>query len=106
MLSDATTWTAAVDKVMSGLPFEVVQSTSDEAVALKKHAKEGLDSHHSPDTFHVQHDLVKGTSLPLRSRARRATEALVKAIAAVRKAGEMLAESKRTHRRRGRPKTM
>ncbi len=104
MLSDATTWTAAVDKVMSGLPFEVVQSTSDEAVALKKHAKEGLDSHHSPDTFHVQHDLVKGTSLPLRSRARRATEALVKAIAAVRKAGEMLAESKRTHRRRGRPK--
>ena len=84
---DAETWTSVVGKVVFGLLFKVVQSTSDEAVALKKHAKKGLDAHHSPDTFHVQHDLVRGTSLPLRSRERRATKALVKAMAALRKTG-------------------
>jgi len=101
---DASTWTTVMEKAMLELPFKVVQSTSDEAVALKKHAREGLDSHHSPDLFHVQHELVKGTSLVLRGRERRATEALVKALGAVRKAAEKLSKSKSKRRHRDGPK--
>jgi len=60
------------------LPVEVVQSTSDEGRGLLCHVKNGLEAHHSPDVFHVQRELVKGTSLALASKKRQAEETVAK----------------------------
>src|SRR4051794_3064453 len=65
---DAASWTTQLTTALEGLPVEVVQATSDEAKGLLAHAREGLGAHHSPDSFHVQHDLSKATSLPLRAQ--------------------------------------
>ena len=65
---DALSWTTQLTTALEGLPVEVVQVTSDEAKGLLAHAREGLGAHHSPDLFHVQHDLSKATSLPLRAQ--------------------------------------
>src|SRR3954454_14776820 len=65
---DAASWTTQLTTALEGLPVEVVQVTSDEAKGLLAHARDGLGAHHSPDLFHVQHDLSKATSLPLRSQ--------------------------------------
>ena len=95
---DADTWTTAVNKALSGLPVDVVQATSDDARALKKHAKEGLQAHSSPDIFHVQHELVKAMSLPLKRRQRDAERAVERAKAAVIGANKKLAQSKKKGR--------
>ena len=95
---DADTWTAAMNKALKGLPFDVVQATSDDAKALKKHAKDGLQAHRSPDLFHVQHELVKGLSLPLKKRQRDAERAVERARAVVVKARRKLAQSKKKGR--------
>jgi hypothetical protein len=68
---DAKTWDAAMQAATAGLPVEVIQSTSDEARGLVKHVKEGLGAHHSPDLFHVQHELSKATSVALSAQLRR-----------------------------------
>ena len=59
--------------------MEIVQATSDEGPGLLCHVKEDLGVHHSPDVFHVQHELVKGTSGALASKKRQAEEAVVQA---------------------------
>lgn len=61
------------------LPVEIVQATSDEGPGLLCHVKEELGAHHSPDVFHVQNEVVKGTSGALASKKRQAEEAVVKA---------------------------
>src|SRR3954447_121988 len=65
---DARSWTTQLTTALEGLPVAVVQVTSDEAKGLLAHAREGLGAHHSPDIFHVQHDLSQATSLPLRAQ--------------------------------------
>src|SRR4051794_741271 len=65
---DAASWTTQLTTALEGLPVEVVQVTSDEAKGLLAHARDGLGVHHSPDLFHVQHDLSKATGLPLRAQ--------------------------------------
>ncbi len=65
---DAPSWTIQLTTALEGLPVEVVQVASDEARGLLAHAREGLGAHHSPNLFHVQHDLSKATSLPLARR--------------------------------------
>ena len=47
---------------VAGLSVDIIQSTSDEAVAIKSHVKNALKAHHSPDLFHVQQELVKATA--------------------------------------------
>lgn len=59
---DAETWTKAMAEATEDLPLEIVQSTGDEAKALIKHAEVDQGAHHSPDLFHVQHEVGKGTS--------------------------------------------
>ena len=59
---DAQTWNRVVEKALDGMPVKVVQVTSDEAKGLINHAEVGLGAHHSPDIFHVQQEIVKGTS--------------------------------------------
>jgi hypothetical protein len=73
---EAKTWTDAVADATRGMKVTIVQSTSDECGALAKHAEHGLGAHHSPDLFHVQHEVVKGTSLPMASRVTAAEKRL------------------------------
>src|SRR4051812_38567186 len=65
---DAASWTTQLTTALEGLPVEVVQVTSDEAKGLLAHARDGLGAHHSPDLFHVQHEVSKATGLALRSQ--------------------------------------
>jgi len=67
---DAETWTAVMAEATAGLPVEIIQSVSDQAQALIKHTEQNLDAHHSPDTFHVQQEVVKGTSFPMSTSVR------------------------------------
>lgn len=75
----AEEWTTSMKEATEGLPIEVVQSTSDEGRGILHHVKEDLGVHHSPDTFHVQNELVKGTSVALASRKRKAEKAVEEA---------------------------
>ncbi len=68
-----------MEKATEGLPIEIVQSTSDEGKGILKHVKEDLGVHHSPDVFHVQNELVKGTSVVLARRKRQAEQAVAEA---------------------------
>ena len=72
----AGTWTRAMEEATEGLPMEIVQSTSDEGRGLLHHVQDDLGAHHSPDVFHVQHELVKATSVALASKKRQAAEAV------------------------------
>ena len=44
---------------LAQLNCQVIQSTSDEAPGLLAYVVHDLEAHHSPDLFHVQHELVK-----------------------------------------------
>ena len=55
----AETWTSAMRDAIGTMPVEVIQSTSDEGRGMLHHVKEALGAHHSPDVFHVQHEIVK-----------------------------------------------
>jgi len=59
---DANTWNKVVSKALKGLPVKVIQVASDEAKGLISHTEKGLGAHHSPDVFHVQQEIGKGTS--------------------------------------------
>jgi hypothetical protein len=60
------TWNNEVNQALAGLPnVEVIQVVSDEAKGLLNHTLKGLGVHHSPDCFHVPHEIGKGTSGPL-----------------------------------------
>jgi hypothetical protein len=65
-------WTAALEEACTGLVVEVIQSTADEAKALRRHAETDLGAHHSPDLFHGQHEVSKATSLALARDVRQA----------------------------------
>jgi hypothetical protein len=66
---DATSWDEALRKALSGLPLRVIQQTADEGAALASHAK-NVGASHSPDLFHVQQELNRGTSFPMLSAIR------------------------------------
>lgn len=68
----AATWTAALEGACTGLAVAVIQSTADEAKALRRHAETDLGAHHSPDLFHGQHEVAKATSLALARDVRHA----------------------------------
>jgi Family of unknown function (DUF6399) len=72
---DQDTWQALMEKALSGLNCQVIQSTSDEAPGLLAYVEHHLGAHHSPDLFHVQHELVKAVSGPLATKQRAAAKA-------------------------------
>ena len=87
---DSKTWATALRAALGDLPVEVVQVTSDEAKALIRHAEVELSANHSPDLFHVIHELFKGTSLSMAREVRTAREAVDEA----RQVTERLEESR------------
>jgi hypothetical protein len=76
----AKTWTKMMKEVTADLSVEIIQSTSDEGRGegrgLIHHVRDDLGVQHSPDVFHVQHELVKGTSLVLAHKTRQAGNAV------------------------------
>ena len=61
--------------------MDVVQATSDAAKGLLLHAQTGLGgAHHSPDLFHIQHDISKATARPLAMCIKQAEQAIAKEL--------------------------
>ena len=89
----AETWTQSMAEATQGLPVELVQSTSDEGRGIRHHVEEDLGAQHSPDVFHVQHDVVQGSSLVLAHRKRQAEQAVAEATQQVSR----LKEAASTH---------
>jgi len=75
----AATWTQALTAALEGLAVEVIQGTSDEGKGLVSHVQSALGAHHSPDLFHVQHEVVKATGLPLARQVKQAEAAVAHA---------------------------
>ena len=100
----AATWTQALTAALEGLAVEVIQGTSDEAKGLLSHVQSALGAHHSPDLFHVQHEVVKATSLPLARQVKQAEVAVAQAQTAWQEARAAQAAFARQSRHpRGRP---
>jgi hypothetical protein len=72
---DHTTWHALMAPALAALNCQGMQSTSDEAPGLLAYVEHHLGAHHSPDIFHVQHELVKAVSGPLATQQRAAIKA-------------------------------
>ena len=54
---DHDTWNALMAPALAGLNCKGIQSTSAEAPGLLAYVEHHLGAHHSPDLFHVQHEL-------------------------------------------------
>ena len=77
----AATWTQALERALTGLPVTVVQGTSDEAKALRRHIEKDRGAQHVSDLFHGQHEVSKGTSLHLARRVQEASATVAAAAA-------------------------
>ena len=76
---DQTTWHELMAPVLAPLNCRVIQSASDEAPGLLAYVEHYLEAHHSPDLFHVQHELVKAVSGPMATKERAAHKAVTEA---------------------------
>ena len=76
---DQVSWNDAMAPALAKFNGRVIQSTSDEASGLLAYVAHYLEAHHSPDLFHVQHELVKAVSGPMATKERAAYKALTEA---------------------------
>jgi hypothetical protein len=76
---DQTTWNELMAPALAQLNVRVIQSTSDEGSGLLAYVEHHLEAHHSPDLFHVQHELVKGVSGPMATKERAAHKIVTEA---------------------------
>jgi transposase len=72
---DQAVWHELMAPALAQLNCEVIQSTSDEAPGLLAYVEHHLEAHHSPDVFHVQHELSKAVCAPLATKERAAHKA-------------------------------
>jgi hypothetical protein len=72
---DQTTWNDLMAPALAALHCEVIQSTSDEGSGILAYVEHHLGAHHSPDVFHVQHELAHAVSGPLATKQRAAIKA-------------------------------
>jgi Family of unknown function (DUF6399) len=72
---DQVTWNALMAPALAELNCQVIQSTSDEAPGLLAYVEHQLGAQHSPDLFHVQHELVKAVAGPMATKQRAAGKA-------------------------------
>lgn len=100
---DQQTWDTHMQKALAGLKVQVVQSTSDEAKALLSHTKQMLGAHHSPDVFHVQHELSRASGVGLAAQTRAAESKLALASKAVEEQRQEADVWAQTQHGRGRP---
>ena len=76
---DQTAGNACMAPALAQFNCRVIQSTSDEAPGLLAYVAHYLEAHHSPDLFHVQHELVKAVSGPMATKERAASQAVIDA---------------------------
>ena len=76
---DHVSWNDAMAPALAKFNCRVIQSTSDEAPGLLAYVEHYLEAHHSPDVFHVQHELVKAVSGPMATKERAAYKAVIEA---------------------------
>jgi Family of unknown function (DUF6399) len=76
---DQASWNECMAPALAQLNCQVIQSTSDEAPGLLAYVEHYLEAHHSPDLFHVQHELVKAVAGPMATKERAAYKALSEA---------------------------
>jgi uncharacterized protein DUF6399 len=76
---DQASWNECMEPALAPLNCRVIQSTSDEAPGLLAYVEHYLEAHHSPDLFHVQHELVKAVSGPMATKERAAHKAVTAA---------------------------
>jgi Family of unknown function (DUF6399) len=76
---DQASWNELMAPALAQLNCRVIQSTSDEAPGLLAYVEHYLEAHHSPDLFHVQHELVKAVSGPMATKERAAHKAVTEA---------------------------
>jgi hypothetical protein len=87
---DHDTWQAHMEQALTGLNCRVIQSTSDEAPGLLAYVEHHLGAHHSPDLFHVQHELSKAVSAPMAAKQRAAYKAVAQAAETLNRVQERL----------------
>ncbi len=102
---DQDTWRELMEAALAPLKCHVIQSTSDEAPGLLAYVEHHLGAHHSPDLFHVQHELSKAVSAPLATKQRAAAKAAAKAEETRQRVHEHLdnANNEAAQRSPGRP---
>lgn len=76
---DQVSWDEWMAPALAQFNCRVIQSTSDEAPGLLAYVEHYLEAHHSPDLFHVQHELVKAVSGPMATKERAAYKAVTEA---------------------------
>jgi hypothetical protein len=76
---DQASWNALMAPALAQLNCQVIQSTSDEAPGLLAYVEHYLEAHHSPDLFHVQHELSKAVCAPMATKERAAHKAVTEA---------------------------
>jgi hypothetical protein len=76
---DQVSWNECMAPALAQLNCRVIQSTSDEAPGLLAYVEHYLEAHHSPDLFHVQHELVKAVSGPMATKERATYTAVTEA---------------------------
>ena len=79
-----------MEQALAGLNCQVMQSTSDEAPGLLAYVEHHLGAHHSPDLFHVQHELSKAVSAPMALKQRAAAKAVTQAEETLKRVQEHL----------------
>jgi hypothetical protein len=100
---DQDTWNALMASVLAQLKCNVIESTSDEAPGLLAYVEHHLGVHHSPDLFHVQHELRKAVTAPLAVKQRAAAKAVAQAEETLKRVHEHLANGEPAPRGPGRP---
>jgi hypothetical protein len=93
---DHDSWQAHMEQALAGLNCRVIQSTSDEAPGLLAYVAQHLGAHHSPDLFHVQHELSKAVAAPLAVKQRAAAQAVVQAEETLKQGHAYLANGNST----------
>jgi hypothetical protein len=102
---DQASWNELMAPALAQLNCRVIQSTSDEAAGLLAYVEHYLDAHHSPDLFHVQHELVKAVSGPMATKERVARKAVTEATEQLERlqSDPQSADDESAKRRPGRP---
>jgi transposase len=87
---DHDTWNKLMEQALAGLNCRVIQSTSDEAPGLLAYVAHHLGAHHSPDLFHVQHELSKAVAGPIATKQQAAHRVAEKAEEKLKQVQESL----------------
>ena len=100
---DHDTWSERMRGVLKDLQCNVIQSTSDEAPGLLAYVEQHLGAHHSPDIFHVQHELSKAVAAPMAAKQRAAEKAVATAEEVLQQAQAQSVHTQPERRGPGRP---